>query len=37
MVNVTSNGRKTAFTVLADGSVRFGTVKGAGYDLEIVG
>jgi len=37
MVKVTSSGRKTAFTVLADGSVRFRTVKGARYNLEIAG
>ena len=37
LVKVTSNGRKTAFSVLADGSVRFSTVKGAWYELKIVG
>ena len=35
MVKVTSNGRETEFKVLADGSVRFSTVKGARYELEI--
>ncbi|KPK82961.1 MAG: alpha-L-fucosidase [Bacteroides sp. SM23_62_1] len=35
-VKVTSDGRKTPATVLADGSVRFETVRGERYDLEVL-
>jgi alpha-L-fucosidase 2 len=36
-VKVTSGGRKTAYKVLSDGSVRFNTVRGARYNLETGG
>jgi alpha-L-fucosidase 2 len=37
MIKITSNDREIDFKVLADGSVRFSTVKGTRYDLEITG